>query len=165
MNFKTALMLMKNGEKMKLPTWSGYWIWDKEKKTILMYIKDGSIMDIKDTLDLEYTLTYVLSNEWMVALPENTPILGGEVSFGFDKAIKYVKEGEKLTRKGWNGKKQYIELASFISYVNPDSEVKNADHLNIGNCAIAFVGTSGTQIGWLASQSDMLADDWTFYKE
>lgn len=26
--------------------------------------------------------------------------------------------------------------------------------------AIAFVGTSGVQMGWLASQSDMLAEDW-----
>ena len=25
---------------------------------------------------------------------------------------------------------------------------------------LAFVGTSGVQIGWLASQADMLADDW-----
>lgn len=29
-----------------------------------------------------------------------------------------------------------------------------------GNKALAFVGTSGVQIGWLASQSDMLATDW-----
>ncbi len=30
----------------------------------------------------------------------------------------------------------------------------------IGNKAIAFVGTSGVQLGWLASQADMLAEDW-----
>jgi hypothetical protein len=30
----------------------------------------------------------------------------------------------------------------------------------IGNKAIAFCGTSGVQMGWLASQADMLADDW-----
>lgn len=35
----------------------------------------------------------------------------------------------------------------------------------IGNKAIAFVGTSGVQIGWLASQSDMLAEDWTFAEQ
>ena len=29
-----------------------------------------------------------------------------------------------------------------------------------GNAALAFVGTSGVQIGWLASQADMLACDW-----
>ena len=39
-------------------------------------------------------------------------------------------------------------------------EIVNSNHENIGNKAIAFVGTSGVQMGWLASQADMLADDW-----
>jgi len=30
----------------------------------------------------------------------------------------------------------------------------------MGNKAIAFVGTSGVQLGWLASQADMLSEDW-----
>lgn len=30
----------------------------------------------------------------------------------------------------------------------------------MGNKAIAFHGTSGVQIGWLASQADMLPEDW-----
>ena len=38
--------------------------------------------------------------------------------------------------------------------------IVNAEHAAIGNKAIAFCGTSGVQIGWLASQADMLADDW-----
>lgn len=29
-----------------------------------------------------------------------------------------------------------------------------------GSKAIAFVSPKGTQIGWLASQSDLLSDDW-----
>ena len=29
----------------------------------------------------------------------------------FGKAIEALKEGKKVARKGWNGKKQYIELA------------------------------------------------------
>jgi hypothetical protein len=38
----------------------------------------------------------------------------------------------------------------------------NCEHDAIGNMAVAFVGTSGVQMGWLASQADMLADDWVF---
>ena len=67
----------------------------------------------------------------------------------------------KVARKGWNGKTQYIELATNISYVNAKNEVVNAEHNAIGNKAIAFVGTSGVQLGWLASQADMLATDWS----
>ena len=37
----------------------------------------------------------------------------------FGKAIQLLKEGKKVARQGWNGKNQYIELASNISYQNP----------------------------------------------
>ena len=83
----------------------------------------------------------------------------------FGEAIIAMRKGKKLQRKGWNGKGQYIELAKNISYLNTASEIINCNHENIGNCAIAFVGTSGVQMGWLASQADMLADDWQIVKE
>lgn len=78
----------------------------------------------------------------------------------FGKAIQYLKQGKRVQREGWNGKNQYIELATNISYKNADSEIINTEHEAIGNKAIAFVGTSGVQMGWLASQADMLAEDW-----
>lgn len=83
-----------------------------------------------------------------------------ELTFSFGEAIQRMKRGQKVQRKGWNGKGQYIELASNISYVSAAGAVVNCEHDAIGNKAIAFVGTSGVQMGWLASQADMLADDW-----
>ena len=80
------------------------------------------------------------------------------LSFGL--AIEAAKMGKKIARRGWNGKNQYVELATCISYVNREGDWVNADHAAIGNKALAFVGTSGVQMGWLASQADMLADDW-----
>ncbi|MGO5116475.1 DUF2829 domain-containing protein [Candidatus Avoscillospira sp. LCP25S3_F1] len=78
----------------------------------------------------------------------------------FGLAIEAAKKGRKITRAGWNGKGQYVELATAISYINAAGETVNAQHDAIGNKALAFIGTSGVQMGWLASQSDMLADDW-----
>ena len=78
----------------------------------------------------------------------------------FGKAIEAIKLGKKAARKGWNGKKQYIQLATGISYKSMSGEIVNCEHEAIGNKAIVFVGTSGVQMGWLASQADMLADDW-----
>lgn len=78
----------------------------------------------------------------------------------FGLAIEAAKKGRKIARKGWNGKGQYVELASGIAYVGPDGKIVNAEHEAVGNRALAFVGTSGVQMGWLASQADMLADDW-----
>ena len=78
----------------------------------------------------------------------------------FGDAICAMRRGLKVRRRGWNGKNQHIELASAISYKNPDGTVVNVEHEAIGNQAVAFVGTSGVQLGWLASQADMLAEDW-----
>ena len=83
-------------------------------------------------------------------------------TFSFGDAIKYMKRGLKVKRKGWNGKNQYIQLATGISYKTADKTIVNCDHEAIGNKAVAFVGTSGVQMGWLASQADMLAEDWMF---
>lgn len=85
-----------------------------------------------------------------------------DISFG--QAITYVKMGEKIARKGWNGKRQYVELATCISYKNTQGEIVNVNHDAIGNNALAFVETSGVQIGWLSSQADMLANDWCVLK-
>ena len=78
----------------------------------------------------------------------------------FGKALEQIKQGKKVRRKGWNGKNQFIELATGISYKNLNNEIINVEHETIGNNAIAFVGTSGVQLGWLASQADMLSEDW-----
>lgn len=82
----------------------------------------------------------------------------------FGEAIEAAKNGAKVQREGWNGKKQYVELATCISYKDSDGEIVNCTHDAIGNKALAFVGTSGVQMGWLASQADMLAEDWRIAK-
>ena len=162
MKFEKALKEMKKGIPMKLPTWGGYWCWDEETQTIIMYTKDNQRLDIRETQRVEYTLMNILSDEWIPADGNNCPVLGGEVSFTFSEAIKYLKRGMKVARKGWNGKKQYIQLATGISYKDASGNIVKCEHEAIGNKAIAFVGTSGVQMGWLASQADMLAEDWVF---
>lgn len=82
----------------------------------------------------------------------------GKMTFGC--ALEALKNGKRVARAGWNGKSQYIELATSISYINARKDCVNVNHDAIGNAAIAFVGTSGVQLGWLASQADMLAEDW-----
>ena len=151
MKFKEAFEEMKSGIPIKLPSWAGYWWWDEESQTILMYTKDGGCLDIRETQNVEYTLQNILSDEWVYADSRNCPILGGEATFSFGEAIKYLKRGFKVARKGWNGKKQYIQLATGISYKTADNEIVNCEHDAIGNKAIAFVGTSGVQMGWLPS--------------
>ena len=156
---------MKQGYPVKLPSWGGYWYWDATKETIVMHTKDGRELDIRETKRVEYTTLNILSDEWVLASTKNCPAMGGEATFSFGEAIKYLKRGHKVARKGWNGKKQYIQLASGISYKAPTGDIVNCEHDAIGNMAVAFVGTSGVQMGWLASQADMLANDWVFAEQ
>lgn len=162
MKFAEAFKAMKSGAKVKLPSWGGYWYWDDEKQTIMMHCKDGTVLDIRETQVVEYTTMNICSDEWVIADENNCPQLGGEATFSFGEAIKYIKRGMKVMRKGWNGKNQHIELVSAISYTAPAGAIVNGEHAAIANKAIVFFGTSGVQIGWLASQADMLADDWVF---
>lgn len=83
----------------------------------------------------------------------------------FGDAVTAAKNGKRIQRAGWNGDNQFVELATCISYKNPFGEIINADHDAIGNQAFAFIGTSGVQVGWLASQADMLAEDWQIFEK
>jgi len=106
-----------------------------------------------------------LTKKHFSAAKENVKANEKPETFDFGEAIRRVKKGTRVARKGWNGKGQYIMLAINIDYTNFDGKYFHAHHSDIGSKAIAFVGTRGTQIGWLASQSDMLAEDWYEVKE
>ena len=157
MVFKEAYEALKQGAMIKCPEWAGYWKWEDD--TIKMHCKDGRVLDIRETENVDYTLNFIMRDDWEIVGEVDVKDLNIQ-TFTFGEAIRRLKAGQKVARKGWNGKSQYIELASNISYVNAGKEIVNCEHNDIGNKAIAFVGTSGVQMGWLASQADMLAEDW-----
>lgn len=80
------------------------------------------------------------------------------MSFGL--ALEACKMGKRIARKGWNGKGQYVELGVNFSYYDASGICEETHHQDIGSAALVFCGTRGRQVGWLASQADMLADDW-----
>ena len=147
MKFETALDAMKAGAKVKRPSWAGYWSWDEKKETIRMHCRPEEsdtgepVLDIRDTQRVEYTLRNVLADDWMYADETNCPVLGGnQKRMSFGEAIKMAKlYGKRIRRRGWNGKNQFVELATCISYKNAEGDVINAQHDAIGNAAFAFV--------------------------
>ena len=66
MNFGKALEALKAGYQVKLPSWTGYW--QKDGDTIAMHCKDGTVLDIRETKDVFYTLGNIASNEWEVEI-------------------------------------------------------------------------------------------------
>ncbi len=90
------------------------------------------------------------------------------ISMNFGHAIELLKQGRRVARIGWNGKNMYLALqeGSTITHeqarggvarslaqegkteivIQPHIDMRAAD----GTCVV----------GWLASQTDMLAEDW-----
>ena len=81
----------------------------------------------------------------------------GFLTFGM--AIEAMKRGKKVARRGWNGKGQFVTVGNQFTYVDCNGK-QNAEHQTSGTAALIFHGTIGVQVGWLASQSDMLSEDW-----
>lgn len=89
----------------------------------------------------------------------------------FGKALEALKQGKKVTRRGWNGKGMYLWLLQ-------ETDVKkewcrderllecfgDSDTLHcLGSIRMYTHDSSGRTAvltGWLASQSDMLSEDW-----
>lgn len=69
------------------------------------------------------------------------------------EAVQAIKSGKRVCRSGWNGKDMWLELQV------PDAESKMTK-------SYIYMKTADDQlIPWLASQTDLLADDWCEYVE
>ena len=159
MRFNEAFKAMKEGHKVKLPSWAGYWVYEAEGDRIWMHCKDGRVLEIRETEVLTYTLGNICSDEWVIADEANTPVLGGIATFNFGEAIKYLKRGFKVARKGWNGKGIYLELQV------PDEHSKmTLPYIYIVTNGLVTDNPHAPKgcVPWLASQTDMLSDDWVF---
>ena len=66
----------------------------------------------------------------------------------FGEAIKELKKGNRVSREGWNGRGMYLELQV------PD------EHSKMTQPYIYIKTVQNDLIPWLASQADMLAEDW-----
>lgn len=68
---------------------------------------------------------------------------------GFEDALTYLKVGQRVSREGWNGKGMWLALQT------PDSGSKMT-------LPYIFMSTAqGDLVPWLASQTDLLAEDWS----
>lgn len=94
----------------------------------------------------------------------NDADLGTLGSFG--EAIELMKDGQKVSREGWNGKGMFIYYVPANSYpasgnsLNTMTGLYKDDMVPYG-AYIAMKAVDGTVVPWLASQTDMLANDWS----
>ena len=88
----------------------------------------------------------------------------------FGKAIIALKKGEAVARKGWNGKGMFLILQPGSKVVGANmrnepaknyygnSSVKICPHIDMKAAGGEYI------VGWLASQTDMLSNDWEIVK-
>lgn len=76
-----------------------------------------------------------------------------QAKFDFGLALELLKDGHKLTRAGWNGKGMWL---THISGGTFEREEENYEALPY----IAMKTAQDAIVPWLASQTDLLAEDW-----
>lgn len=88
----------------------------------------------------------------------------------FGEALRALKTGKRVTREGWNG--QGLWIAYMPGTTIPDAMVNARTKkfvppgdLKVGGYLAMWTGHHGWQPGWVASQSDMLGDDWVILPE
>ena len=81
----------------------------------------------------------------------------------FGTAIQNLKNGARIARQGWNGKNMYVFLAEgqSIEFTTPAdmSEFKDQE-VEVSDMMVLRTAQGTLQPGWLATQSDILAEDW-----
>lgn len=154
MDFKKAYEALKQGADIKRPSWKGFW--RKENNTIVMHCKDGRSIPITESEDVFYTVDNMVADDWEIVDGEKVTDLN-ITTFTFGEAISRLKRGQKVARKGWNGKGIYIEMQK------PDEHSKmTLPYIYIVTNGLVSDNPDAPRgvVPWLASQTDMLANDW-----
>lgn len=94
--------------------------------------------------------------------------MSGGLNFG--DALVALKAGRRVAREGWNGKGMWLSLSGpgvrdvpaggFWSVNNADHARSQGGTAKVLPCITMKTATGEILMGWLASQTDMLAEDW-----
>lgn len=88
----------------------------------------------------------------------------------FGEALRALKDGKRVARQGWNGKGMWLVLVPGTPEATLREGTPYRNALGMEQCEILphidmwTVNSSGRRAmlcGWLASQTDMLSEDWT----
>lgn len=88
----------------------------------------------------------------------------------FSQAIELLKDGKLVSREGWNGKEMFLmnNGNKSIPLENVNGEIITTEFLQSRECTSLeiqshidmWTAQNTLCVGWLASQGDMVANDW-----
>lgn len=89
-----------------------------------------------------------------------TTVLKSNCNFG--EALWALKRGERVARAGWNGKGMWLYFVPANSYpAQTEAAKKNIGDMIPYGAYIAMKTAQGNVVPWLASQTDLIEEDWT----
>lgn len=89
------------------------------------------------------------------------------MSLNFGQALEHLKAGGRVARVGWNGKGMWLALQKgYPDGVPINKNTAEATGVPEGTVCkflpyIIMKTATGEFVPWLASQTDVLAEDWT----
>lgn len=175
MNLDEALQKLQEGEKVKLPEWTGYW-----------FVPEGyASANIKDSVHVLCKNGDKLSTPWFDKYKDRTDFEVADGSLGYDFALLAMENGKLLARRGWNGAAMFGFMRPadrlpigfvretikslpqsvrdyFKKWSGGDTHYSNGDEIMVEFGAYLCLKTAQNTIanGWQPSQTDMLAKDW-----
>lgn len=85
----------------------------------------------------------------------------------FSKALDEIKSGKRVQREGWNGKGMFLFLVAGSNFTvnrEPLLSILGEGSVATYRPHIDMKDAEGKIVPWLASQTDLLADDWQIVK-
>lgn len=87
----------------------------------------------------------------------------------FGLALEELRKGKKVARKCWNSKNMWLVFVSgSVVTIRENTPYYNAGlrgEITVSGHIDMFTTQGTMQPGWLASQADILADDWFVVEE
>jgi hypothetical protein len=78
----------------------------------------------------------------------------------FGQAIELLKQGNKVARQGWNGKRMFLVYFSPVAHSAEMLSVEGLGHSYPLLPYILMKTADDMLVPWLASQTDILSEDW-----
>ena len=130
----------------------------------------GDIQNISEAIsNIMLQETVIDPDCWFVFKPEHHGYkkVDENLRLDFGDAIRFLKKGFKVAREGWNGKGMFLFLVPgsnfkvsrppLLGIYEEGTEINYQPHIDMKTA-------QDTIVPWLASQSDMLAEDWVIVK-
>ena len=135
---------------------------DGEGNVRIELLADKPITLPTDTVDAGYKVIYPDGYESWSPLDVFEAAYRPTDGMNFGLALEAAKKGARIARRGWNGKGMFLYYVPAAAYPPSTDVAKVAfggENVPYG-AYIAMKTAQGNVVPWLASQTDMLTDDW-----